>query len=43
MTIIDILALILIPWAALKMNDLFRYEAFAEAMKAKRPRPHTFG
>ena len=42
MTVFDVMAILAALWLGRMMPKLFEYEAFAEMMRRRRPRPHTF-
>lgn len=42
MTLFEILLVAGAIWAATKMGDVFRFEAFAQMLDSRRPRAHEF-
>ena len=42
MTLLEVLLTVAAVWAATKMGDVFRFEAFAQMLDSRRPRAHEF-
>lgn len=43
MTTLDWIITFAVFFAATQMKDLFRFQAFADELRKRRPKPHTFG